>query len=358
MPGPRSASGATPAAAPAGDAPAFDWLVALASGWFVVGMFVDAWAHHHGLPESFWTPWHGLLYSGFFATAAVLLGGAWRRRGAGRAWWRALPAGYGAALAGAAVFFFGGLGDMVWHTVFGIEVDIDALFSPSHLTLGVGALLMAAGPFRAAWRRPGGLSPRAADWLPAGLSLAYIFAILSFFTQAWHPLSQVYATRPPTGDGADELTRSLGAIGIVLQGALLGGVLLYALRRFRLPPGLLTLMIGAVGCGTAVMEDQYRFFPLAIGAGLFAEALYRVLDPSPDRPWPLRLFAFLVPAVFYWAYLVQLLLTDGLSWTIHLWTGSAFMAGCASLLLSFLIAGPGGSVRADAAPAPAPGGGA
>src|SRR3546814_9388797 len=39
--------------------------------WMVVGLFLDGWAHDNAKPESFFTPWHGVLYSGFAASAAA-----------------------------------------------------------------------------------------------------------------------------------------------------------------------------------------------------------------------------------------------------------------------------------------------
>lgn len=49
---------------------------------------------------------------------------------AGRA---AIPAGYSLGLLGVIIFALGGLGDMWWHTVFGIERDVATLLSPTHL---------------------------------------------------------------------------------------------------------------------------------------------------------------------------------------------------------------------------------
>src|SRR5215207_2693770 len=103
------------------------WMVAL-SAWLLVGLFVDGWAHINlrGL-ETFFTPWHGLFYSGFFAVAALIGVGIGRGRAAGFGGWRAIPAGYELAALGAAIFMIGGVGDMLWHTLFGIEVDLEAL---------------------------------------------------------------------------------------------------------------------------------------------------------------------------------------------------------------------------------------
>src|SRR3546814_7680376 len=106
--------------------------VAVAFGiWMVVGLFLDGWAHDNNKPESFFTPWHGVLYSGFAAAtlAAVLV--AARSRTSDRPWRETLPAGHGLTLAALAVFAVGAGGDLVWHEAFGVEVGVEALLSPT-----------------------------------------------------------------------------------------------------------------------------------------------------------------------------------------------------------------------------------
>src|SRR5439155_3988505 len=110
--------------------------------WLVTGLFVDGWAHNHQKPETFFTPWHAVLYSGF--GAAVLWGVIDGRR---RPW--SPPAGQRLTNVGAVLFGIGGAADMVWHQVFGIEVNLAALLSPTHLLLMTGGILAASGPFRA-----------------------------------------------------------------------------------------------------------------------------------------------------------------------------------------------------------------
>src|SRR3954465_9369190 len=89
----------------------FDWAVVLASLWFVAGLFLDGWAHANlaSTLETFFTPWHGVLYSGFLAVAVVLLVCQARNMVRGHIWMQALPRGYLLALLGAAVFSFGGV---------------------------------------------------------------------------------------------------------------------------------------------------------------------------------------------------------------------------------------------------------
>jgi hypothetical protein len=108
------------------DGAGFDWLMAACGSWLIGGLYLDGWAHVH-IPalESFFTPWHAVLYSGYIAGAGALALTLRRNRLRGASRWDALPAGYGLSLVGAFIFFFGGLADMVWHIVFGIEVGVE-----------------------------------------------------------------------------------------------------------------------------------------------------------------------------------------------------------------------------------------
>ncbi|HEX5502978.1 MAG TPA: LpqB family beta-propeller domain-containing protein [Thermomicrobiales bacterium] len=179
----------------------FDWIAVALSTWLVGGVYLDGWAHNH-LPEleTFFTPWHGVLYSGFLAVFAFLAYTLLTNRRRGHPWRLALPPGYDLSLAGALIFWAAGAGDLVWHQLFGIEVSVEALLSPTHLALALGAVLMVSGPLRAAWRRPGALPRDPAGALPALLALTYTLAILAFMTQFAHPLVNTLAA--PESDPA------------------------------------------------------------------------------------------------------------------------------------------------------------
>ncbi len=158
----------------------FDWIMVLVTIWGIGGLFLDGWAHTN-LPrlETFFTPWHAVLYSGYLAVTATLvvktisnlkLATAGERasgatpslvtllRTSARRfrWLQAVPAGYGLSLLGVGLFAVCGVGDLTWHLLFGIERSVDALLSPTHLGLAVGGGLAATGPLRAAWRRRDG----------------------------------------------------------------------------------------------------------------------------------------------------------------------------------------------------------
>src|SRR5919204_4826761 len=71
---------------------ALDGLMAALCAWFQFGAYLDAWAHVHRPDlETFFTPWHAVLYSGFLAVAAVTVAPLLRRRPPGLAGNRALP---------------------------------------------------------------------------------------------------------------------------------------------------------------------------------------------------------------------------------------------------------------------------
>ena len=49
----------------------FDWAMVVLCSWVLVGGCLDARAHLHGLVETFFTPWHAVLYAGFLAVASL-----------------------------------------------------------------------------------------------------------------------------------------------------------------------------------------------------------------------------------------------------------------------------------------------
>ncbi|MGH8526270.1 MAG: hypothetical protein ACREXY_19315, partial [Gammaproteobacteria bacterium] len=161
--------------------------------WLVLGLYIDGWAHRHFKIETVFTPWHLILYSGFLAVATYLLFIWYRNHVQGYPWRRAMPPGYELSLLGLLIFVLSGLGDLIWHELFGFEHDLEALLSPTHLVLALGGTLMIAGPFRSAWQRPDTPSaPSLATQWPMLLSLTLLLSILTFFTQFAHPFVEVW----------------------------------------------------------------------------------------------------------------------------------------------------------------------
>lgn len=317
---------------------AFDWLVVAASLWLGAGLYWDGWAHGYGLPDSFWTIWHAAFYSGFAACAAVILGGVARNRPTASSWRAAVPSGYEWAVLGVFVFGLAGAFDMIWHTIFGIELSTDALLSPSHLGLGTGAALMVSGPFVAATRRATGRGLIAQ--LPAVISLTFLLGTFTFFSLFAGPYSSVIGTGPRPNDTT--LIRAL--LGMYLFSAVVVGCALVALRRGTLPIGSLTVILGlnAVGMilmrGHAALDVQVTFMLVAIAAGAVGDVLLWRLRPSDSRPLQLHLFAFVLPAAYLAIYLLAVAARFGTGWTVHELTGMVTLCGIVGLLLSFVAA--------------------
>src|SRR5579884_2236834 len=130
----------------------FDRLITIFICWFLGGLFLDGWAHNHGkVDNTFFTPWHAVLYSAFFLNGLVLGVVLLLNHRRGRSWFTALPKGYALSFLGTPLFIIGGVGDLVWHTLFGFEIGIAPLLSPTHLLLALSGFLIMSGPLRAAW---------------------------------------------------------------------------------------------------------------------------------------------------------------------------------------------------------------
>jgi hypothetical protein len=325
----------------------YDWTIVLLSFWFVGGLFLDGWAHRHILEmESFFTPWHAVFYTGFLAVSGFLSATLVRHHAKGYPWQQAMPPGYELAILGVLIFMAGGVGDMLWHEIFGIEADVEALLSPTHLLLGTGMTLLISAPFRAGWRRHTNANDLAPGWtalLPQLLSTTLVWSVWSFFTQFAHPLVDTWAAagyRPPGPRGVTFLRMSLGISGFLLQTGMMMGIVLCMVRRWALPLGSFTLLFGLHASFMSFMQDQYRLIPGAALAGLGADLLVCWLKPSTERSGALRLFAFTVPIVYYVLYYIALILTQGLEWTVHVWTGSIVLSGVVGLLLSYMLVPP------------------
>src|SRR5262245_62035780 len=206
----------------------FDRVLVLICAWPLLGGYLDGWAHGH-LPtttETFFTPWHGVLYTGFLAVG-LTLGAVFLRsvlRGVPAR--SALPHGYGVSLLGFCLVVLGGPGDLLWHSLFGIEVQVEATLSPTHLTLAAAIALIVTGPLRATWARHE--ATRDAGWralFPAILSLALFLSMMTLISQFANPAIAplAAASQRVVGEAAVFRAQALGVAGIELQTVALMG---------------------------------------------------------------------------------------------------------------------------------------
>ena len=327
----------------------FDWWVAILSLVFTGGLFVDGWAHNHlDTIDTFFTPWHAMFYGGF---GLLVLFFAWTmvaNHAKGFSWSRSVPAGYEWSIIGIAVFLVSGLGDMLWHMFFGIEVSTEALLSPTHLGLATGGVLMLAGPFRAAVAREPERTSGAASYLPAVLSLAAVFTVLTFMTQ-FAPALGFYGTGPKPPQAIFELKTDRGVVSQLFQAALMASIILLAVRQFgaRLPAGSITLILTINAAMMATQGDTYWMLPGVFATGVLSDVLLYTLKPSVARVVEFRTFAFAVPSLYAAChYLTLFALGRPVYYSVHLWAGLIVISGIIGLLLSF-VALPNSSVPAD-----------
>jgi hypothetical protein len=291
---------------------------AVFSTWIIAGLFLDGWSHQANKPETFFTPWHGLMYSGFGASVLWSMWESRRTRAAG-----ATGDGFDRlSIIGVVVFVVGGTGDLVWHSLLGIEAHVEALLSPTHLTLMTGGLLLAATPVRvdrASWN---GVGRERAPWFVLQ-SVTACVAIVAFFTQfasvfRGRDIVELVALRG-MGDAAE--THAIqGAISVLLSNALLVGAIAYVVARWRTPRFAFTTMLGVVALG---QSGQTGFAHLVLVLAAVAGGLAADTAVARGRS---DLAPVVAPLVMWPAWTAALALTVPFGWSPNLWGGITFLA--------------------------------
>ena len=296
----------------------------------LLGLFLDGWAHSTGRPDSFFTPWHGVLYAGFGGAAVTALWQA-RRQRPGAGWVEAVAHADRVTFIGLALFAVGAAGDLIWHQTLGIEVNLDALLSPTHLVLMVGGVLALSRPFRSASAEPA--PSRLRPFLPTVVSLALATGVLIFFTFYASPFGRtvVPSFGSATTDIHDFSSGTPAAFAQLREMWALAGILfttflvllpvLALVRRWRPPAGSLIVLFAAVAFFEGAESDLKRW-PLAFAplvAGIVGEALLR------RRSSPVAIAAA-VPAALWAAYFALVGIVYGMGWGPELWSGAVVLS--------------------------------
>lgn len=314
-----------------------DYAVSFIFLWITVGVSADIRKHIEGFSfaeEGFVTPEHTMFYSGFIALFVLMTAIIFARRTKyNLTWVQAIPRGYRYGLLGLVLFFLGGFGDLAWHSAFGAESNVEALLSPTHLTLAFGGGLFISSPLRSAWGLD--LNDSWRSQFPAVLSAGLVCHPVVSFTLYAHPVT-MFAFR----EGM--LPVSLGVGSILLQLAFLTALAIALVRRFNLRPGAFTMIFTVNGFGIIVLgliayDGATWFFIPYIVSGMTADFLAWFVINNRDRTLPFRVFCTLVPAVWTSLYLLTAHMLTGIGWVVHVWTGSIFLSGVTGLLLSFLV---------------------
>ncbi|WP_116996667.1 hypothetical protein [Desertimonas flava] len=348
-------------------------------------MYWDSWRHNGKAiaSDGFWSPPHILLYValgavGYWIGLIVL-----RRQQPGFKALNlaAIPRGYGIGMVGLALAGVGGIGDYIWHAIFGFEDQVNAFWSPPHQLLFLGGTLVVTAPLVSSWyRHDGPLDARSA--VPVVGSLALIMSTATYALTHLSPLWNNLAPTPafqqqltrfddayPAGDlgpghvGLDVAVRNLGdssfpyyfhtlnhsVASFLLLSITLVAPVLFLVRRWSPPPGAVAVIFGLYGL-VASIPTEFRDIELVAGlvvAGAVIDVLIARLQPAlPSRPWQFRAIGALVPPLSIGGYLLALeVLGAGLAWGISIWLGVMITAGIIGLGLACLMAPPSTGAR-------------
>ncbi|MGH2805648.1 MAG: hypothetical protein ACRDKT_00085 [Actinomycetota bacterium] len=306
--------------------------------WMTVGTYIDGWAHTHliSTQESFLTPWHGILYSGWLGAAAWIY------------LHRDLP-GYRLGLMGAIAFGVGGIVDFAWHSAFGIEVDMEALLSPPHLFLVTSHLVIISTPLLAAWNSD---MPRRIGWrdfTPVALSLIAGVALVSFITPYGSPFndhvpSVLFSEGTFAAETRFRLAQEDGVLTFWVSTLIYVLPLLAILKRWRPPFGTATLVMGLSAVGVMVVDPLLLGAPIlalpGVAAGVFADILIAEFDPGPERRKSLLAFGALTPLPLVALSLLAIELEWGLGWDVNFVTGSMVIASLVGFGLALALSVP------------------
>lgn len=332
------------------------WLVVAGGVWLLLGLFIDGYAHSEIIDtetEDFFTPWHAIFYSGFAASAAAIGWMASRRLEPGgsllRGSFRVLPPAYRWAAVGLIVFAVGGIGDGIWHTVFGVETSLDALLSPTHLVLLCGLLLILSAPLGAAWR-----SPRSEpSWRALGaplVSATLVLSLIVFFmnyvfglTEAW----QLEVPYFPENDG-NGATIAYGLAMTYLATVVLVAAAVALLRRWRLPRGaIVALWASPVLMVTAAFGGSWLGLPAAMIGAATVELVVALLAPRLARSWS-TVVALGIGTFAMWAAWILLASREfEIVWQAELWTGLIAMNTLVAAGLALVACAPTPEMSGD-----------
>ncbi|MCA4134005.1 hypothetical protein [Arthrobacter sp. M4] len=314
--------------------------------WLVIASFGDGWTHvNRPAPETFFTPWHAVLYSGLVAVAAWTGVVVWRNHTPGTSWISAVPTAYRLTVAGVVTFGVGGLLDMAWHQVFGIEVAIDALVSPTHLILGAGGLLILGTGVRSA-RLSAGRGP--IRWTaPAVMSVVLMTALVSFFliyASAFIRVAPTHSYLPipegTPGHDKEELDLIAGLASYLLTTAVLVVPFSFtAVSSQRPPRGIVTLLVGTSAWLCVAMMD-FHTVPVSGAAGATAAALLADLAlsrlPAAQVRHRLPVVAAGIITLVWVGQTVGMAVARGIGWPPSLWVGAIVLSATAAAAIAWI----------------------
>ena len=239
--------------------PKYRRLMIFAMLWMFIGAWVDASAHRYIIDEleSFFTPWHGILYSGF---GVVVLSALYVKN-------KMRDFNFDVGILGACIFAVGGGSDAIWHSLLGIEVGIEPLITPSHLMLFLGAFLMLDHVFAS---RPNKEILDTASLF----ALASSYALIVYITQFVNPFFEPYMFF----QNNEFIYQAFSASSVFFQAILSSVVFVYAIRFNVLPRNMALIYLISFMYQSLIflLGDSQLLFGTLIAGGFVSLLIYQI----------------------------------------------------------------------------------
>ena len=258
-------------------------LMIFAMLWMFIGAWVDASAHRYIIDEleSFFTPWHGILYSGF---GVVVLSALYVKN-------KMRDFNFDVGILGACIFAVGGGSDAIWHSLLGIEVGIEPLITPSHLMLFLGAFLMLDHVFAS---RPNKEILDTASLF----ALASSYALIVYITQFVNPFFEPYMFF----QNNEFIYQAFSASSVFFQAILSSVVFVYAIRFNVLPRNMALIYLISFMYQSLIflLGDSQLLFGTLIAGGFVSLLIYQISSwyyrTNHDRK--IQIYTALVGAIY------------------------------------------------------------
>ena len=315
--------------------------------WMAIGLAIDTRRHRTDPSlDTFFTSAHGLLYAGWLACSLFTLYIVRRNRAHTTTLRDAIPRGLEPAVGGAAVFGLGGIGDLIWHTRYGIERDFKILFSPTHLLLMTAMLMVTFGPVRVLWMSHSTADerPTLARLWPAAVAAGSMASVLFVFFQYVPAFERpVFTTSiPPLFKSFGVLLQSYSVLSVLITTLLYFGTMLLMARRWPLPFGSF-FIVAAVICTSMYIFTDFRrsrlLLAFLIGAVL-CDMLQHVATKLLSPRAAYRVLGGVGPLLLWGSYLVLTVPGHPIELDAEVWSGSVLWSGLVGLAITVLLLPP------------------
>jgi hypothetical protein len=318
----------------------------------IVGSILDLLSHFRGWTsneEGVFTPAHYVLYAGIMMACGTLglpvASSRWLRKPLSSI----LPKGYEWVYWAVVFFPIGVVGDVVWHSIFGVEVGLEALASPTHILLQVAIYITLISPVLAmVANNPKGTR---LSWIKEPLGLFATIAVVVFtFMLFWFaqsgPMSHQWQIPDLVMGGglrieqqhADYLKANISdqlkeySFTVGMTATLFTSLVTMALfttigRRFVLPTGFWpVLLFFQTAQHALLLYQQPELLIVMVVLGIVAEIVLRLIDFNRNLT-RLTIGAFALLYIIHLGPAILAQMDARNWWSPHLLFGLPMLAG-------------------------------